>query len=208
MEKQGMLKDKKILILDPDTKYKNDKTYCFWSEQNEQLALHCRHLINHQWSEVSVNQNEQETLLPKQYFHISGIDIYKELRRIIDQHNLQRIQSTVIELIPIENGIKVITDTNIWESSIVFDSRPPKYLPLKNDDAHLLQSFIGYVISTDEPVSNLNCVDLMDFNVEQLGSTQFMYVLPFTEGKILVELTRFGLNPITPNEANPISFFL
>ena len=204
MEKRGMLKDKKILILDPDTKHNNDKTYCFWSEQNEQLALHCRHLINHQWSEVSINQNEQETLLPKQYFHISGIDIYKELRRIIDQHNLQRIQDTVIELIPIENGIKVITDTNIWESSIVFDSRPPKYLRLKNDDAHLLQSFIGYVISTDEPISNLNCVDLMDFNVEQLGYTQFMYVLPFGEDKILVELTRFGLNPITPNEANPI----
>ena len=60
MEKQGMLKDKKILILDPDTKYKNDKTYCFWSEKNEQLSLQCRHLINHQWSEVSINQKANQ----------------------------------------------------------------------------------------------------------------------------------------------------
>ncbi len=204
MEKQGLLKDKKILILDPDTKQNNDKTYCFWSDQNEQLTLQCQHLISHQWDEVSVNRNQQESLLPKKYFHITGIDVYKELRRIIDQHHLQRIQSSVIELTPIENGIKVVTDTDTWVSSLVFDSRPPKYLPLKNDDAHLLQSFIGYVIATDNPNSNVNCVDLMDFNVEQLGATQFMYVLPLGEGKTLVELTRFGLEPITQKEANPI----
>ncbi|MEI8053894.1 MAG: beta-carotene 15,15'-dioxygenase, Brp/Blh family [Bacteroidota bacterium] len=204
MEKQGLLKDKKILILDPDTKQNNDKTYCFWSEQNEQLTLECQHLISHQWDEVCFNRNEQESLLPKKYFHVAGIDVYKELRRLIDQHHLERIQSSVVELAPIENGVKVITDTDIWESSLVFDSRPPKYLPLKKDDAHLLQSFIGYVIKTDEPNSNLNCVDLMDFNVDQLGTTQFMYILPLGEGKTLVELTRFGLEPITQNEAKPI----
>ncbi len=204
MEKQGLLKDKKILILDPDTKHNNDKTYCFWSGQNEQLILNCRHLISHQWEEVCVNRNKQESLLPKKYFHITGIDVYKELRRIIEQHNLQRIHSSVIEIIAIENGVKVITDANIWESSLVFDSRPPNYLPPKNDDTHLLQSFIGYVITTDDPISNINCVDLMDFNVEQLDATQFMYVLPLGEGKTLVELTRFGLKAITQKEANPV----
>ena len=204
MEKQGLLKDKKILILDPDAKDDNDKTYCFWAEQNQQLTESCRHLISHQWEEVSVNRNKQESLLPKKYFHISGIDVYKELKRIINQYHLQRIQSSVVELISIENGVKVITDTNIWESSFVFDSRPPKYLPLQNDDAHLLQSFIGYVITTDVPIANINCVDLMDFNVEQLGATQFVYVLPLGAGKTLVELTRFGLASLTPPEANPV----
>jgi lycopene beta-cyclase len=161
-------------------------------------------LISHQWEEVCVNRNKQESLLPKKYFHISGIDVYKELKRIIDQYHLQRIQGSVVELISIENGVKVINDTNIWESSFVFDSRPPKYLPLQNDDAHLLQSFIGYVITTDVPIANINCVDLMDFNVEQLGATQFVYVLPLGAGKTLVELTRFGLASLTPPEANPV----
>lgn len=204
MEKQGLLKDKKILILDPDNKYRNDKTFCFWSGQNEQLTIQCRHLITHQWDEVSVNRNEQESLHPKKYFHIAGIDVYKELRRIIDQHQLQRIQGSVIELTPTENLVKVITDAGILESSLVFDSRPPKYLPPNKDDAHLLQSFIGFIISTDLPNSNLNCVDLMDFNIEQSGATQFMYVLPLGKDKILVELTRFGLEPITEIEAKPI----
>ncbi|NDE11803.1 MAG: hypothetical protein EBZ95_14785, partial [Chitinophagia bacterium] len=204
MEKQGLLKDKKILIIDPDTKQDNDKTYCFWSEHNEQLTLLCRNLISHQWDEVSVNQKEQESLFPKKYYYISSIDVYKELRRIIDQYNFQRVHSSVIEVIAVENGVKVITDTNILESSLVFDSRPPKYLPPKNEDTHLLQSFLGYVITTDDPISKINCLDLMDFNVEQLDATQFMYVLPLGEGKILVELTRFGIKAITQNEASPI----
>ena len=89
MEKQGLLQDKKILIIDPDTKHNNDKTYCFWSEQNEPLTLLCRNLISHQWDEVSVNRNIKESLLPKKYFHISSIDVYKELRRIINQYNFQ-----------------------------------------------------------------------------------------------------------------------
>ena len=204
MEKQGLLQDKKILIIDPDTKHNNDKTYCFWSEQNEPLTLLCRNLISHQWDEVSVNRNIKESLLPKKYFHISSIDVYKELRRIINQYNFQRIEGSVIEMTAIENGVKVITDSNIWESSLVFDSRPPKYLPPKNDDTHLLQSFIGYVITTDDPILNTNCMDLMDFNVDQLGATQFMYVLPLGEGKILVELTRFGIEAITQKEANSV----
>ena len=148
MEKQGLLKDKKIIILDPDTKHINDKTYCFWAEQNEPITIHCQHLISQQWSEVSVNRNKQECLLPQKYFHISGIDVYQELKHIIERHNLQRVHESVINITSIENGVKVITDTNIWESAIVFDSRPPKYLPLKKDDAHLLQSFIGYDLTT------------------------------------------------------------
>ena len=204
MEKQGLLQDKKILIIDPDTKHNNDKTYCFWSEQNEPLTLLCRNLISHQWDEVSVNRNIKESLLPKKYFHISSIDVYKELRRIINQYNFQRIEGSVIEMIAIENGVKVITDSSVWESSLVFDSRPPKYLPPKNDDTHLLQSFIGYVITTDDPILNTNCMDLMDFNVDQLGATQFMYVLPLGEGKMLVELTRFGIEAITQKEANSV----
>ena len=44
----------------------------------------------------------------------------------------------------------------------------------------------------------------MDFNVDQLGATQFMYVLPLGEGKMLVELTRFGIEAITQKEANSV----
>ena len=44
----------------------------------------------------------------------------------------------------------------------------------------------------------------MDFNVPQQEHTQFVYVLPFSENTALVELTRFGTEAISENNAAPI----
>jgi lycopene beta-cyclase len=204
MEQRGLLQGKTILVLDPDAKSKNDKTYCFWGSSSEPTTLLCQHLISHHWGEVSVNRNQPESLFPTQYRRISGLDLYGELRRIMQEQGFHRVQATVLDLEATENGVKVTTDKGTWYSTTVFDSRPPLYLPPANDEAHLLQSFIGYVIDIETPLLGANCIDLMDFGVDQQGHTQFMYVLPFSTGKLLVELTRFGLEPITPEEAEPL----
>ncbi len=204
MEQHGLLNGKNILILDPDDKLNNDKTYCFWTDQNDQLALGCAHLISHQWEKVRVNQNQQESLLPQKYFHISSLDLYNDLRRIVQKYSIKRLQQKVLAIRSIENGLEIITESENWKTSLVFDSRPSKYLAAKEDEVHLLQSFIGYIINTEKPIAESDCADLMDFNVSQLDATQFMYVLPLGEGKTLVELTRFGLRPISLAEADPI----
>jgi lycopene beta-cyclase len=205
MEQRGLLQDKNIVILDPDSKSTNDKTYCFWNNPNEGIALECRHLISYQWENSSVNLNKSESLYPMRYFHISSCDLYSELQRIISTYSIKRIQSSVLTTEAIENGIKVKSgDGDIWQTNLVFDSRPPQYLSPQNNEAHLLQSFIGFVIDTEIPIPDVGCIDLMDFGVEQQGWTQFIYVLPFAANKILVELTRFGRVPISQAEAEPI----
>jgi len=204
LEKYGLLENKSVLILDPDSKTENDKTYCFWSDPNKQPALDCKHLISHRWSDISINQKAEESLMPQAYHHISGLDVYKELRRMVEDHQLNRLQGGVLEIKPNNNNVTVISDIGTWEAKTVFDSRPPQYAPLKKEDAHLIQSFLGYVITTEVPLVNDNCVDLMDFAIDQQGETQFIYVLPFEKNKALVELTRFGSATIEPSEAEPI----
>jgi len=204
MERRGMLKGKKIAVLDPDSKSVNDKTYCFWENPDHQLAVQCGHLVSHQWKKASVNQNPSESLFPMHYFHVSSSDLYTELQQIIQTHGLQRIPAYVSDLEAEETHVKVVTDKGLWLSKTVFDSRPPKYLPTQNTEAHLLQSFIGFVVETEDQIPDPDRIDLMDFEVEQLGWTQFVYVLPFGPNKMLVELTRFGEVPITKEEAQPI----
>jgi len=204
LEKYGLLENKSVLILDPDTKTEDDKTYCFWSNPNSQPAIDCKHLISHRWSDISINKKPAESLMPQAYHHISGLDVYKELRRIVAHHQLTRLQGGVLEIKPNKNNVTVISDIGTWEAKTVFDSRPPQYAPLKKEDAHLIQSFLGYVITTEVPLVNDNCVDLMDFAIDQQGETQFIYVLPFEKNKALVELTRFGSATIQPSEAEPI----
>lgn len=203
LERRGMLTGKNIVILDPDPKTENDKTYCFWCNPHESPALECRPLISHEWTKVSVNRKEPESLSPLKYFHLASIDLYNQQQRIIQTYGLQRVYSSVVALERGQKSVIVKTDQGDWHSQIVFDSRPPKYFPPKENEAHLLQSFIGFVIETEMPLEDSECIDLMDFNVDQQDSTQFVYAIPFGQHKLLVELTRFGQTPITLADAEP-----
>jgi lycopene beta-cyclase len=146
MEKDGLLLGKSIVIIDPDTKTVNDKTYCFWENANETLVHNCQHLISKQWQNVSVNQNTPEELLPMEYFHISSVDLYNELQKIISRNNITRVHEQVNTLESFEDTVYVGLDSGILNSKMVFDSRPPKFSLPKKNEAHLFQSFLGYLI--------------------------------------------------------------
>ena len=204
MERRGLLIGKKVLVMDPDAKTKNDKTYCFWCAPDEMHASELNHLISCKWKYVSVNRNKPESLFPLQYMLIPSLALYNELNRITVEYAIQRRYESVSELKAVKNGVEVHTDNGIWYSKTVFDSRPANYLVPKKNEVHLHQSFMGYVIVTETPVPDTECIDLMDFEIPQQEHTQFMYVLPYDRFKILVELTRFGLEAITPEEAEPL----
>jgi len=204
LESRGLLANKKIALIDADDKRKNDKTYCFWTSLDDNIAQNCQHLFSQTWSKISVNRQEPETLENSRYVHISSIALYDECRRIVEQHQLVRVHSSVSSIARTENAVQVITENGEFHAETIFDSRPPAFaLPEKNE-ALLLQTFIGHIISPSESYKQSDCVDLMDFDVPQLGFTQFMYVLPLPNNRILVEVTRFGIEPITSEQAEPI----
>ena len=204
LESRGLLVNKKIALIDADKKTTNDKTYCFWTSMDDTIAMDCQHLFTQTWSKISVNRQEPETLNNSKYVHISSIALYDECRILIEKHQFSRVYSSVLNLVKTENGVDVQTDNGIFHTHLVFDSRPPMFAKPEKNEAILWQTFIGHIITPSEPYRQADCVDLMDFDIPQHGFTQFMYVLPLSNNRILVEMTRFGADPITPNEAEPI----
>jgi lycopene beta-cyclase len=204
MERHGLLAGKSWVVVEPSPKTSNDKTFCFWGKPDELPAAACSHLISKQWGFVRVNNADSESLSPQYYHHVSSLDLYNELRRLIDRHAGQIIHTRVHQT-TIENGRPLVfTDTEVWSAALVFDSRTPTYLPAKNNEAHLIQSFLGYLIQTENAVADISTVDLMDFNIDQQNTTQFVYVLPYDATTLLVELTRFSESPISETEAEPL----
>jgi lycopene beta-cyclase len=204
LDRHNLLKGKRVVVIDPDVKSSNDKTYCFWASPEELKEIQCESLIGHRWRHVTVDHKQSESLNAMEYMHISSIDLYHASDQIMKANEVKYLQDKVEKIESFEKGIKVVTSAKHFLTNTVFDSRPPKYLPPKINEAHLIQSFIGYVIQCDKPIERAEAIHLMDFEVDQLGCTQFVYVLPFSETKILVELTRFGENKITASEAEPI----
>ena len=201
LEKKGLLKDKKIVIIDPDEKLVNDKTFCFWSTPSEQQNLLCSHLISKEWNSFRKQNGAVDIEESLTYNLVKSSDLYAEQHRIIAQYGILRSYETVSFLEASSEGVTVNTPNTIHHSAIVFDSRPPQFLSPQTNEAHLQQSFFGYFIACDKPNSEHEAIDLMDFDVAQAYETQFVYVLPFDENNLLVELTRFGKQKINEESA-------
>lgn len=204
LKNKGLLKGKQIIIIDPDTKKNNDKTYCFWSDDNDSVYKNCNHLISHSWTKAQVNELDISNILPMRYHHITGISVYNELRSIINEYNIERVFDAVLTINENELATCVETSNNSYTANYIFDSRAANFVITQENQCTIYQSFTGYTIQTDTAIKNSDTVCIMDFNIDQLNHTQFVYVLPFDSNTALVEITRFGSEIIKETEAVPL----
>lgn len=71
---------------------------------------------------------------------------------------------------------------------------------LKPKELYLLQHFKGWIIETEKSAFNPAEATLMDFRTSQEHGTAFVYVMPFTDTKALVEYTLFTGKLLQPNQ--------
>jgi lycopene beta-cyclase len=82
---------------------------------------------------------------------------------------------------------------------MIVDTRPQ--VALADDSQPLLwQSFLGEEMITEQDLFDPGCVELMDFSESSAGRILFLYVLPFSKRKALVEATVFGPEPLKKEE--------
>tara|TARA_B100000989_G_scaffold213477_1_gene162216 strand:- start:915 stop:1997 length:1083 start_codon:yes stop_codon:yes gene_type:complete len=93
----------------------------------------------------------------------------------------------VIKYIPVENYYKIITDCNKeYFAEKIYDSRN-----IKEKNQELIQHFFGINIITEEKKFDDTKLTLMHFTKES-NLLHFIYVLPFSDKKALVESTIFS----------------
>tara|TARA_Y100001935_G_C17295970_1_gene506086 strand:+ start:190 stop:1308 length:1119 start_codon:yes stop_codon:yes gene_type:complete len=97
-----------------------------------------------------------------------------------------------------ENGVKFINQANLVVSpdAQILDSRPP--IVSVNQ---MFQYFIGWEIKAKPGSFNAENAILMDFRCDQSRGIHFIYTLPFSSSKALVESTMFS------KKREPDSFF-
>lgn len=191
LQRAGLLEDKRFVIFEPEQKVVNDRTFCFWLDPHELKAAGLEELISYSWSQVRCPVSEAQDLEGKQYYYLRSEALYKKTKDIVQTYNGNWIHDA-------------ITDYNEDLAKYIFDSRPPKFANTSKQYSTLVQSFYGWVVNTEEPVFDPFVFTMMDFSIPQIGHTQFLYVLPFTPNRALIEPTRFGVQPMTENEATQI----
>lgn len=214
---------KKILLIDRDSKTRNDRTWCFWATDAETAAL--PPVLFHSWDHCHFYSPHFEGLMdiaPYRYRMIRGIDFYQWAKTELEKHpHIQWITANITGL-DSKAGL-VYTDQGNFTGDLIFNSAltaipllpeaGPLYPapPLTLQSAirkpqspspytRLLQHFKGYLIETPAAAFDPGKVTFMDYRLEQKAETRFVYVLPFSENKALVEFTVFSPVLCAPEE--------
>ena len=204
MHERGLFKEKNVLLIDKEVKNRRDKTFCFWSNQEESIERALQELISHSWSSVILPNKVEVPLDPLSYHHVSSLDLYRKIDALANDYGWQRITGAVDEIVVDGDIFRVHLGQGRYIGKLVFDSRTPAFQTPSKDESHLHQSFIGWRIALKSGHSFPSAFRFMDFEVDQLNATQFVYVLPFGDGSAMIELTRFGKELLNATEADVI----
>jgi len=148
------------------------------------------------------------------YHMVRGLDFYRWAGDCLQgAAHITRMRATITSL-EAHTG-RVSTDAGDFMGSWVFNSAilPTRLQPetplFRSSHAsgsgdpgrhlRLVQHFRGWEVETDQPVFRDSEATLMDFRVPQAGDTRFVYVLPFSANRALVEYTAFSTD-LYPSE--------
>ena len=191
------LAHKKILLIDKQPKIINNRTWCFWEKE----AGFFDNIVYKNWNHLLFACNDALTQLsikPYTYKMIRGIDLYNYCFTEISKFpNVEVIYEEILNF----SSEKIILANRVIEcgNAIVFNSTY-KNLPQQKNKHYLLQHFKGKVIETSEPFFDETKATLMDFRVHQNHGTAFVYVMPLSPFKALIEYTLFTAALLTPEQ--------
>lgn len=196
----GKFEDKSILLIDENAKKVNDRTWCFWDENNL-----FDEIVSKKWNQaVFANEkfNRVLELTPYQYKKINGLDFYELVFKKISKHkNIHFLNQKVIDFSELGNHCVVKTENETFTCNKIFNSiYNPEVAKVQSKFPLIQQHFIGWFIKSKEAVFTPNCATFMDFSVEQKGNTRFMYVLPKSATEALLEYTLFSKDLLSKEE--------
>lgn len=210
--RRPFFRDKKILLLDRDEKIKNDRTWCFWATAEEPIPP----VVFQSWDRCLFYGPGYESVLniaPYRYYMIRGIDFYRwALSELSRYPNITRLRADITGIDAHSGTVytalggfsgewifnSALTKTPVLPEASSLYPHPP-FSTISDADSpdtavftRMLQHFKGWLIETPGPVFDPAYMTFMDYRPDQKTETRFVYVLPFSEHKALVEFTVFS----------------
>ncbi len=203
ISKQQKLNNLKVLIIEKEEKKKNDRTWCFWTTEN----LVFNEVISKSWGKLQFSSgyfDKTFDIKPFQYHKIEAKDFYPFVKGEISKNKNNHLLQDTVHSIDCENGIyQVKTGQKTYTSKLVFNSiLDIKNLKssLKKNQTLLNQHFKGWKIKTENICFDSNSFQMFDFDIPQNKEVRFVYILPESSTKALIEFTIFSKKPLIDNE--------
>lgn len=193
LAQEPRLRDKRVLLLEPTAKDQNDRTWSFWADAPSPFDS----IVAHEWQQLAFRSPGFERVFPlsrHRYKMIRGLDFYEFVHAALaanPQFTLVRATVNSLENLP-PSAVIAHTSAGKFMARYGFDSRPPVINKQPDKHRYLLQHFVGWEVETEQEMFDPETVEFMDFRGPQYHEPRFMYVLPFSSRRALVEYTLFS----------------
>ncbi len=165
------LADRSILIVEPDDKDRNDRTFCYWSDRPTSFDA----LVHRSWDQIRIiDEHEQRSidLGAYRYQMIRSLDFYRHVREALAAHpTVTWLKGAADHVEETAEGASVSVEGQSYFGRWVFDSRF-KVAAFKTDPANegaLYQHFTGWFIETPDDAFDPTAATMFDFRTPQCG---------------------------------------
>lgn len=203
MMDDAFFEDKKVLLIDKSSKSENDRFWSYWEKRDGLFD----DIISAKYGEgLFVGPTKEHVrfqLGDYRYKTLESGRFYTHAKMKIDEHpGFKLVKAEVLSTDEKEGSVAIKTDVDNYEALHVFDSRvdPGFY---SSNSIKIWQHFKGWTIETSKNIFEANTFIMMDFSVARKGHTSFMYILPFSKNKALVEYTFFDHHPLQAKDYDP-----
>ncbi|MEM7493512.1 MAG: lycopene cyclase family protein [Pseudomonadota bacterium] len=188
---------KSVVIIEPRRSYHHDRTWCFWAEDAHAHS----EIVSKSWQQWRVSTDDQiidHTGSRLSYQQIRSDDFYQAcLATVAETPNIELRQGLSAERVS-DHGDQVMVETEagLISADFVVDTRPR---PPKMDTAAIWQVFSGAEVETQEPCFDQSIAGLMQNMTSDQRGLKFVYTLPISAHRALVQTTRFALTRCSPD---------
>lgn len=190
----------RVVVLEPRTQYLRDRTWCGWRFEAHPFAA----AVSQRWERWAVQDGARRVVRGSTrhpYEHIPADRFYAQARELLagaPEVTLQ-LGAAVTEIAAEGRQVVVHSSAGSLRAGLVLDSRPePAPAASGVDEVDLVQHFAGWEVEAARPCFDPGVVEMMDFAVGQARGLHFMYVLPFTPTRALVEATYISPRALAP----------
>ncbi len=188
--------DANIALVDMRADYQMDRIWCYW----DVLSHPFLEAVQHTWHSWRVRHKGQViTHTSEQYpYHYIPADRFYDIafKKVSAHGGFELYMGQGVDALKPENDrINIKVGDRMLSARQVYDGR------LIGSDLNrwrcLLQHYGGQIIETNRTVFDPNTITLIDFDIPQNDGIAFVYVLPFSSQRALIEPTIFSYRPLT-----------
>jgi lycopene beta-cyclase len=171
-------------VVEPRTPAERDCSWALWADRHQQKQFATA--TKGSWRQWRLIDHHTEVLHSSDHYRYTSLSSAQYMTQC--ESNLTAdvalVRAAAEDIVATGKGGSFTAAGQHYKAAQLYDSRPPKMA-----EPSLKQHFLGWEIRTKSAIDEPEIATLMDFRVDQSRGLHFIYVLPFSDRRLLIEST-------------------